>query len=97
EGDWIYFDGEESGIIRCKLALKNPAIDLLLFVDHTGRKVMAKNNKDFALCLSTGIAKPLVTPSLHEIFAQVLTPLLERANRAVHVQLLAHKRKAEQL
>src|SRR5690606_3911693 len=60
-------------------------------------KVMAKTNKDFALCLSTGIAKPLVTPSLHEIFAQVLTPLLERANRAVHVQLLAHKRKAEQL
>jgi hypothetical protein len=97
EGDWIYFDGEESGIIRCKLALKNPAMDLLLFVDHTGRKVMAKTNKDFALCLSTGIAKPLVTPSLHEIFAQVLTPLLERANRAVHVQLLAHKRKAEQL
>lgn len=97
EGDWIYFDGEASGIIRCKLALKNPAMDMLLFVDHTGRKVMTKTNKDFALCLSTSIAKPLVIPSLHEIFAQVLAPLLDRANRAVHLQLLEHKRKAEQL
>lgn len=97
EGDWICFDGEEAGAIRCKLALKNPAIDLLLFVDHTGRKVMIKNNKDFALCLSTGIARSLEDIALHNVLTQLLAPLLERANRGVQLQLLAQKRKAEQV
>ncbi len=97
EGDWIVFDGEDENPIRCKLALKNPAVDLLLFVDHTGRKVMTKNNKDFALCLSTGIARPLENIDLNDILVRLLTPLLERAHRSVQTQLLAQKRKAEQV
>ncbi|WP_049630783.1 DUF1631 family protein [Cellvibrio sp. pealriver] len=97
EGDWIGFDGEDENPIRCKLALKNPEVDLLLFVDHTGRKVMTKNNKDFALCLSTGIARPLENVDLNTAIIELLTPLLERANRSVQAQLLAQKRKAEQV
>ena len=96
-GDWILFTGEDQTDIRCKLALKNPELDQLLFVDHTGRKVMNKTTKDFALCLSTGIARPLPMQSPAEVINSLLPPLIERANRAVHAQLLAQKHKAEQL
>ncbi len=58
-GDWILFSGENTQMIRCKLALKNSETDQLLFVDHNGRKVMNKSIKDFAMCLSTGIAKKM--------------------------------------
>ena len=69
QGDWLEFSGAENERVRCKLALKNPAADQLLFVDRTGRKVLVKSNKDFALCLSSGIAKPLrIRPA-----AQILT------------------------
>lgn len=96
-GDWIIFNGDDAGSIRCKLALKNPAIDQLLFVDHTGRKVMNKNTKDFALCLSTGIARPLQQQSIATIINSLLPPLIERANRSVQAQLLLQKNKAEQV
>jgi len=96
-GDWIIFNGDGADSIRCKLALKNPAIDQLLFVDHTGRKVMNKNTKDFALCLSTGIARPLLTQNLTTIIKSLLPPLIERANRSVQAQLLLQKNKAEQV
>lgn len=96
-GDWIIFNGDGAESIRCKLALKNPAIDQLLFVDHTGRKVMNKNTKDFALCFSTGIACPLLTQSLAEIINSLLPPLIKRANRSVQAQLLLQKNKAEQV
>lgn len=96
-GDWILFAGEDQTDIRCKLALKNPELDQLLFVDHTGRKVMNKTTKDFALCLSTGIARPLPMQSPAEVINNLLPPLIERANRGVHAQLLAQKHKAEQL
>lgn len=97
EGDWILFLGDGAETIRCKLALKNPALDQLLFVDHTGRKVMNKSNKDFALCLSTGIARPLPSTSLSEVITHLLPPLIERANRSVQAQLLLQKNKAEQV
>lgn len=96
-GNWIIFNGDGTESIRCKLALKNPAIDQLLFVDHTGRKVMNKNTKDFALCLSTGIARPLRTHSIAMIINSLLLPLIERANRSVQAQLLLQKNKAEQV
>ncbi|MGV8838629.1 DUF1631 family protein, partial [Cellvibrio sp.] len=101
-GDWIIFNGEavngeSADAIRCKLALKNPAIDQLLFVDHTGRKVMNKNTKDFALCLSTGIARPLLIQDLATVIQSLLPPLIERANRSVQAQLLLQKNKAEQV
>ena len=96
-GDWILFANDDESEIRCKLALKNSELDQLLFVDHTGRKVMNKSTKDFALCLSTGIARPLPNQSPRQVTGTVLVPLIERANRSVHAQLLAQKHKAEQL
>ena len=101
-GDWLIVNGESvNGVrtdnIRCKLALKNSAIDQLLFVDHTGRKVMNKDSKDFALCLSTGIARPLPMHDLDAIIHSHLQPLVERANRSVQAQLLLQKSKAEQV
>ncbi len=101
-GDWLIVNGESvNGVrtdnIRCKLALKNSAIDQLLFVDHTGRKVMNKNSKDFALCLSTGIARPLPMHDLDAMIHSHLQPLVERANRSVQAQLLLQKSKAEQV
>lgn len=97
QGDWILFAGDDTDSIRCKLALKNPEIDQLLFVDHTGRKVMNKNAKDFALCLSTGIARPMVLQEAAAIIHQLLPPLIERGNRSVQAQLLLQKNKAEQV
>lgn len=95
--DWILFTGDQQNDIRCKLVLKNPEFDQLLFVDHTGRKVTNKNTKDFALCLSTGVARPLPMQALAEVVAIQLAPLVERANRSVLAQLLEQKNKAEQL
>lgn len=96
-GDWFIFYGENNEALRCKLALKNPDVDQLLLVDHTGRKVMIKSHKDFALCLSTGIAKPLPHPDIQTIINTALATLIERANAGVHVQLLMQKQKAEQV
>ena len=79
QGDWLIFSGEDGDKIRCKLALKNPAADQLLFVDRTGRKVLIKSNKDFALCLSGGIVKALVQPQLDHVIHQFLTQLEQKA------------------
>ena len=95
--DWILFSDADQQEIRCKLALKNAELDQLLFVDHTGRKVMNKNTKDFALCLSTGIARPLPRLALSDTISACLPPLIKRANSGVRAQLLAQKQKAEQL
>jgi hypothetical protein len=81
QGDWLCFSGEDNQQIRCKLALKNPAADQLLFVDRTGRKLMTKSPKDLALCLSGGIAKPLTAPNLDQLLTQQLQ-LLHKAATA---------------
>lgn len=96
-GDWIVMRGDDQEAIRCKLALKDAALDQLLFVDHTGRKVMSKTNKDFALCLSTGLAQPLQLIPLAMIIEQQLTTLIAQANQCVKAQLLKQKQKAEAL
>lgn len=96
-GDWFVFFGENNEVLRCKLALKNPEVDQLLLVDHTGRKVMIKSHKDFALCLSTGIARALPNPNIQEIIEAILPTWIERANREVQAQLLLQKQKAEQV
>ncbi len=77
QGDWILFSGETGQTIRCKLALKSTEMDQLLFVDHTGRKVMNKSVKDFAVCLSTGIAKKLVIISIEETIAKIIQALID--------------------
>jgi len=76
QGDWILFSNENEKIIRCKLALKNEMADQLLFVDRTGRKVMIKSSKDFSLCLTTGIAKPLKRTPLTELIAELIKALI---------------------
>lgn len=96
-GDWIVMRGDGQEAIRCKLVLKDANLDQLLFVDHTGRKVMSKTNKDFALCLSTGLAQPLQLTPLGIIIEQQLTALITQANQCVKVQLLKQKQKAEAL
>lgn len=96
-GDWFIFHGENQEVLRCKLALKNPEVDQLLLVDHTGRKVMIKSHKDFALCLSTGIAKPLPHPDIQAVINSTLPAWIERANLGVQAQLLRQKQKAEQV
>ncbi len=96
-GDWFIFYGENDETLRCKLALKNQEVDQLLLVDHTGRKVMIKSHKDFALCLSTGIARPLAPPDIQALIEATLPGWIERANTGVQAQLLQQKQKAEQL
>lgn len=76
-GDWILFNGETGQVIRCKLVLKSAEIDQLLFVDHTGRKVMSKSIKDFAICLSTGIAKKLVPINIEDTIAKIIQALID--------------------
>lgn len=77
QGDWILFSGENGQTIRCKLALKNADIDQLLFVDHTGRKVMSKSIKDFAVCLSTGIAKKMIPANIEDTIAKIIQALID--------------------
>lgn len=97
QGDWILFKAEQ-GQIRCKLALKNPDVDQLLFVDNNGRKVMIKSPRELALCFSTGIAKPLPTTSLQELIARQLQEVrdaqqLNQAKRQVEEENLKLKAK----
>lgn len=89
-GDWILFSGETGQTIRCKLALKSVEIDQLLFVDHTGRKVMNKSIKDFSVCLSTGIAKKLVPINIEETIAKIIQALVDLYQQK-QAQLQAHQ------
>ncbi|UTA46946.1 DUF1631 domain-containing protein [Simiduia sp. 21SJ11W-1] len=59
-GDWFIFDGEHASAQRCQLVVNDGGVDQLIFVDRNGRKLFAKSKQDFAACLSTGIAQPLV-------------------------------------
>ena len=76
-GDWILFSGEQGQTIRCKLALKNTETDQLLFVDNTGRKVMNKSMNDFAVCLSTGIAKKMQPIQAEEVIIKMVQALID--------------------
>lgn len=76
QGDWFVFSSEDEKMIRCKLALKHPTTDQLLFVDRSGRKVMIKSSKDFSLCLSTGIARHLTLTPLHEMIEELVRALV---------------------
>ncbi|GGY76721.1 hypothetical protein GCM10011613_21520 [Cellvibrio zantedeschiae] len=98
EGDWILFSGEHGQMIRCKLAMKSTEIDQLLFVDHTGRKVMNKSVKDFAVCLSTGIAKKLAPISIEETIAKILQALVDLfQHKQTQLQAQEQARQAKEL
>lgn len=94
QGDWILFSGENGQTIRCKLVLKSAEIDQLLFVDHTGRKVMNKSVKDFAVCLSTGIAKKLMPINIEDTInkiIQALIDLYQQKQTQLHMQQKAQQ------
>ncbi|MDN3640671.1 DUF1631 family protein [Simiduia curdlanivorans] len=84
--DWFYFRTQETQpltqALRCKLALKHEPSGQLLFVDWLGRKVLTKSLQDFALCLSTEIAQPIVFSSIAEVWEKVVCTWIKRANLA---------------
>jgi hypothetical protein len=98
QGDWILFSAENDQLIRCKLALKNPETEQLLFVDNTGRKVMIKSSKDFSLCISTGIAKPLPIIKLDDAVNKIIHALIELSQQKsaqLHAKIAEQKNKAK--
>ncbi|RYY04644.1 MAG: DUF1631 family protein [Gammaproteobacteria bacterium] len=77
QGDWILFSGENDTTIRCKLALKNTETHQFLFVDNNGRKVMNKSVQDFAVCLSTGIAKKITLHNIENVIERTIQALID--------------------
>lgn len=82
-GDWFIYHSEDNQALRCQLALKEPELDQLLFVGRNGRKVLSKSVKDFAVCISTGIAVPLARADLSELLNLFLEPCVKQANSIV--------------
>jgi len=70
EGQWFLYKNEQEQVVRCKLALKLPDMDQLLFVNRLGQKVMQKGIEDFAYCLSAKLARPLNDKALYQRMAQ---------------------------
>lgn len=66
EGDWFLFEAEAGDIIRCQLVLKLIDVQKLFFVNRAGFKVLTKGVDEFALCLSSRVAVPLVVEPLFE-------------------------------
>lgn len=58
-GDWFLFSNNDEQLIRCRLLLRPPEIDQLLFVNRSGHRVLLKSVQDFSACLATHIAQPL--------------------------------------
>lgn len=69
EGQWFMYKNEQEQVVRCKLALKLPDMDQLLFVNRMGQKVMQKGVEDFAYCLSAKLARPLNAQPLYQRMA----------------------------
>lgn len=96
-GDWIVLYGEDGQPLRCKLALKLPDVDQLLFVDRSGRKVTAKNVKDFSLCLSTGVAHTLKPVALDELIISALKQLIAQGDKhAEHYRQETERQQAQE-
>lgn len=100
-GDWFTFDGEHTSALRCQLALNEPDVDQLLFVDRNGRKILAKAKQDFAACLATDIAKPLKLENPEAVLMASLSAVAEQASEQQHKtrqrQVAEQARKARQL
>lgn len=59
-GDWFLFANNDNQLLRCKLLLRPPEVEHLLFVNRSGHRVLQKSVQDFSACLATRIALPLV-------------------------------------
>lgn len=66
EGDWFLLESQSEGIIRCQLALKLIDDQRLVFVNRSGIKVAEKSVEEFALCLSSRVARTLTVAPLFE-------------------------------
>jgi hypothetical protein len=93
QGDWILFNSEKGVLIRCKLALKNMETHQFLFVDNTGRKVMNKSIQDFAVCLSTGIARKIPHKNIEDAIEKIIQSLIDLYQQK-KIQLEANSAKA---
>lgn len=82
--DWFMFYNSDNQWLRCKLLLRPPHIEQLLFVNRSGHRVLQKSVRDFSACLATHIAKPLIVADTFAVAlartSQRLQLLCERNN-----------------
>jgi hypothetical protein len=74
-GDWFLFHNNDDQVMRCKLLLRPPEIEQLLFVNRSGHRVLQKSVQDFSACLATQIVRPLV---VDHVFSNALVFTLEK-------------------
>jgi len=91
EGQWFLYKNEQDQVVRCKLALKLPDMDQLLFVNRLGQKVMQKGIEEFAYCLSVKLARPLNEKALyqrttHKVLNELATQFAERERALIEAQ-----------
>lgn len=84
-GDWFLFSNNDNQLIRCKLLLRPPEVEQLLFVNRSGHRVLQKSVQDFSACLATRIAIPL---PIESYFDQAFVTAVDK------LQALADKNKA---
>ena len=91
EGQWFLYKNEQDQVVRCKLALKLPDMDQLLFVNRLGQKVMQKGIEEFAYCLSVKLArplhdKPLYQRTAHKVLSELASQFAERERALIEAQ-----------
>lgn len=83
-GDWFLFNNNENQLVRCKLLLRPPEVEQLLFVNRSGHRVLQKSVQDFSACLATRIATPLPIESYFDqafsLAADKLQALVDKNN-----------------
>jgi hypothetical protein len=89
EGDWFLFSVNDEQWLRCKLLLRPPQVEQLLFVNRCGQRVLQKSPRDFSACLATHIATPLLTGD----FFSLALAATEKKLRVWHQQTLARTRR----
>lgn len=89
EGDWFLFSADDDRWLRCKLLLRPPQIEQLLFVNRHGQRVLQKSPHEFSACLATHIARPL---QVVDIFSAALTAT-EKKLRVWQQQTLVRTRR----
>lgn len=97
-GDWFLFSNSEGQLLRCKLLLRPPEVEQLLFVNRAGHRVLQKSVQDFSACLATRIAIPLAAENVFEraiaLAVAKLSALIEK-NRALPEKIKVQQAPAE--